>query len=221
LIEINHRGIGKSYCGDGEFFIKDLADDVLNVLNHLSIETYSLIGISMGGFIAQEIISRNPDGLKSVSLLCTTFGGEDYFNFPFIKDEDIVKLFSIEKNKRAELSVATTTHPSLFEYSPNIYSEILNYRKNLEVSMDTIIKQNHAAIDFMKNGVVLDKVPVPVFIGHGEKDRFVPFNNAKMMAKEIKTATFKFYPDSDHFFFWEKGSELSKDLNGFFMEHSK
>lgn len=220
LIEFNHRGVGQTHCLEGKFSIKDLADDVLDTLNHLSIDTYSLIGISMGGFITQEILSRKPKGLKSASLLCSTFGGKDYFNFPFIKDEDIIKLFSIEKNKRAELSVATTTHPSLVTQSPKTYGQILDYRKNLEVSMETIIKQNHAAIEFMKSGVTLDEIQLPVFIGHGENDRFVPLANAKKMATDLITATLKTYPESDHFFFWEKGTELSKDLHCFFMEHS-
>lgn len=222
LIEINHRGVGESRLAkDCEFSIQDLADDVLGVLKELSINEFSLLGISMGGFISQEILSRKVEGLKSVSLLCTTGGGEKYFTFPFIKDEDIKKLFAIEKETRAQLSVATTTHPDLATVSPEVFEEIFDYRKNLSVPMETVIKQNHAAINFMKTGVSLGETNLPVFVGHGENDRFVPLANAKKLADEIKATSFITYPKSDHFFFWEKGQALSHDLNAFFAEYAK
>ncbi len=221
LLEINHRGVGESSISNTEFSISDLADDVLKVLESLSIENFSLLGISMGGFITQEILGREMKGVKAAALLCTTGGGDQYFTFPFIKDEDIVKLFGIEKNVRAELSTATTVHPELKQNSPGIYEEIVEYRKNLEVAMETILKQNHAAIDFMKKGVKLENVDLPIFIGHGENDRFVPVANAELLSRDLRAIQYKTYPKSDHFFFWEKGEGLSQDLSGFFMEYAK
>jgi 3-oxoadipate enol-lactonase len=221
LIEINHRGIGASSLATSEFSISDLADDVLKITDALAISTFSLLGISMGGFITQEILLKKNEGIKAAAILCSTGGGDQYFTFPFIKDEDIVKLYAIEKNVRAELSTATTTHPELKQCSPRIFEEIVSYRENLEVPIETVLKQNHAAIDFMKKGVKLESIDLPIFVGHGENDRFVPVANAELLSRDLKAVEFKTYPKSDHFFFWEKGEGLSQDLSDFFMEYAK
>lgn len=186
----------------------------------LEIESFSLIGISMGGFVAQEIMSLAPSGLKSVALLCTTGGGDFYQSFSPIKDEDLKKLFNIEKENRDLLSVINTTDPVLKNTKVDVFNEILEYRKNLNVNLEELIKQNRAATEFFETNLDLSNNNVPVFIGHGENDRIVPVDNSKKLANELKNSTHVIYPKTDHFFFWEESSHLNTDLETFFMENA-
>src|SRR5262245_48397371 len=60
VVAFDHRGIGSSARVDGEFTIPDLADDAAAVMDELGWESAHVMGISMGGTVAQELVLRHP-----------------------------------------------------------------------------------------------------------------------------------------------------------------
>jgi 3-oxoadipate enol-lactonase len=54
------RGHGFSDVGDGQFTIELFVDDLIALLNHLSIEKAVLCGLSMGGYIALRAMEKHP-----------------------------------------------------------------------------------------------------------------------------------------------------------------
>jgi pimeloyl-ACP methyl ester carboxylesterase len=54
--------------------IEDMADDAVGLVDALGIETTHLVGASMGGFIAQTIVARHPDRVRSLTLMMTSTG---------------------------------------------------------------------------------------------------------------------------------------------------
>ncbi len=77
MIAYDHRGIGGSSPIDGSFTIADLADDAAGLLDALGIESAHVLGISMGGMIAQELVLARPDLVRTLALGCTYPGGAD------------------------------------------------------------------------------------------------------------------------------------------------
>ena len=77
LILLNNRGIGGS-TDDGQLFdIETLADDAAQVIEILGIEHASVMGWSMGGFIAQAFAVKYPDRVHKLVLLSTDPGGTE------------------------------------------------------------------------------------------------------------------------------------------------
>src|SRR5882724_5079716 len=75
LILLNNRGIGGS-TGDGQpFDIAKLADDAAHVIDVLGFEHVSLLGWSMGGFIAQAFALNYANRVDKLVLLSTDPGG--------------------------------------------------------------------------------------------------------------------------------------------------
>ena len=65
-----------------EYTIDDMAEDAVSVLDALDIEKTHILGISMGGMIAQIIASNHPNRLKTFTLIASTASTPSPFNGP-------------------------------------------------------------------------------------------------------------------------------------------
>lgn len=72
VVAVDLRGHGKSPVPDGPYSVRDLAEDVLAVMDSQSIESAHLVGLSLGGAVAQWIAVHRPARVRSLSLLCTS-----------------------------------------------------------------------------------------------------------------------------------------------------
>jgi 3-oxoadipate enol-lactonase len=61
VIRVDNRGSGWSRHAPTPFTMADLADDVADVLDAEGVERATVLGLSMGGMIAQELALRAPD----------------------------------------------------------------------------------------------------------------------------------------------------------------
>ncbi len=67
----DHRGVGESEDPGGAFSTADLADDLAGLLEALEIEQADVLGVFMGGMVAQELALRHPDRLARLLLVGT------------------------------------------------------------------------------------------------------------------------------------------------------
>ena len=71
LLLYDKRGHGLSDLGTGPVTIDRHADDLLALLDHLDVERMALVGLSIGGMIAQRLAVRAPERLAAL-VLCDT-----------------------------------------------------------------------------------------------------------------------------------------------------
>jgi len=72
----DHRGVGGSDDPGGEFTTPLLADDAVALLDALDIERADVLGVFMGGMVAQEMALRHPQRVGHL-LLTGTFARPD------------------------------------------------------------------------------------------------------------------------------------------------
>lgn len=70
----DNRDVGQSSRAEGEYEIADMAADALALADTLGLKRFHLLGLSMGGTIAQELTLAAPERVQSLTL-CVTFGG--------------------------------------------------------------------------------------------------------------------------------------------------
>jgi pimeloyl-ACP methyl ester carboxylesterase len=75
VLTFDQRGSGLSEKPDMEYSIALLADDTAALMDHIGFSAAHIIGVSMGGTIAQELALRHAHKVLSLVLGCTTAGG--------------------------------------------------------------------------------------------------------------------------------------------------
>jgi pimeloyl-ACP methyl ester carboxylesterase len=77
LILVDNRGIGSSSDNGKPFDIAELANDAAHIVETLGFERTSVLGWSMGGFVAQTLALQHPDRVNKLILLSTDQGSAD------------------------------------------------------------------------------------------------------------------------------------------------
>jgi pimeloyl-ACP methyl ester carboxylesterase len=65
----DNRGTGGSDLGVGEMTVARLAADCIALLDALEVDRVTVVGWSMGGFVAQELVAAGPDRVGELVLL--------------------------------------------------------------------------------------------------------------------------------------------------------
>lgn len=73
-IVFDNRDVGQSSQAAASYEVGDMARDTLALADALELESFHLVGLSMGGAIAQELALAAPDRVRTLTL-CVTFGG--------------------------------------------------------------------------------------------------------------------------------------------------
>jgi pimeloyl-ACP methyl ester carboxylesterase len=70
-VTFDNRGTGKSDKPAGPYSTRLLADDAVRLMDHLGIKKAHIMGVSMGGMIAQELGINYPERILKLVLACT------------------------------------------------------------------------------------------------------------------------------------------------------
>jgi 3-oxoadipate enol-lactonase len=70
----DNRDVGQSSMADGPYSLADMAQDALALADELELDSFHLVGVSMGGAIAQEMALAAPDRVRTLTL-AVTFAG--------------------------------------------------------------------------------------------------------------------------------------------------
>ncbi|EGN96111.1 hypothetical protein SERLA73DRAFT_185663 [Serpula lacrymans var. lacrymans S7.3] len=93
-LAFDNRGVGHSGSPMGPYTTSGMAEDAITLLNYVGwTDKHSLhvVGISLGGMIAQELSTRIPERIISLSLVVTKAGGRIWNNFPSLSNG--IKMF--------------------------------------------------------------------------------------------------------------------------------
>lgn len=214
-IVVNPRGIGqssKAMVGDE---VEDYAIDFLLAMVQLGYQSFDVVGVSFGGFIAQVLADLVPHRVESLALVSTSSSGEEFCALPELRDEDLMSFYALDPIRRAELSVAATTYPALKSEDPDRYQGILSARTEWGVSGEQVLVQNGAAKRFLARTRFCETLRCPTLVMSGACDRFVPVENARTLAELIDGAKLSIVDRSDHLFILERPDVCARLLESF------
>ncbi len=77
-IAFDNRDVGQSSRADADYETTDMAADALALADVLELESFHLLGLSMGGTIAQQMALRAPERIRSLTLVVTFGGGGNW-----------------------------------------------------------------------------------------------------------------------------------------------
>lgn len=215
LILLNNRGIGGSTDDGQPFDIAKLADDAAHVIEALGFEHISLLGWSMGGFIAQAIALKYADRINKLVLLSTDFGGiEADLASPAVWSELIDTSGTPNEQARRLLFLLFPTDVAESFYRQ--FGDIVTAAR-AQLSVELLNRQAAAMDAWHRNGVAsrLREIRVPVLIATGTEDIVIPASNALKLVNAIPGAWLAQFPHGGHAFIAQYPRTLADLINSF------
>lgn len=215
-IAIDYRDVGDSDPADGSYSIGDLADDVAGLADALGIERASLVGISMGGFIALELALRRPALVERLVLVVTSAGGATHVS----TSPQILQLLmpgegvAVEDGAGARRVTSAVAAPGYAERAPEEIDTFVEIALHNPMRVEAYLRQLEACRAHDVSGR-LGEIAVPTLVLHGDVDPLVPLANGEVLAAGIAGARLVVYADTGHIPEVERADEFNRDLIGF------
>ena len=210
VIAFDNRGIGLSAPIDGPFTIVEMAEDTAALMGELGLESAHVVGISMGGMIAQELALAHPERLRSLTLGCTYCGGPGSQLMP---EENARKLLgglaSGDRDKAIRAGYEVNLSPA-FRADETHFAAFNEMATSVPAAKQTIELQVQAIFGHDTSGR-LGEISTPTLIVHGTEDGVLPYPNGEMIASLMPSARFETLEGIGHMFWWEQ-PEVSADL---------
>jgi pimeloyl-ACP methyl ester carboxylesterase len=215
LILLDNRGIGRSTDDGRQFDIAQLADDAARVIEMLGIERASVLGWSMGGFIAQMLAMHYPDRVNKLILLSTDSGGP---NADLASAEVWSQLIDMSGTPHEQARrLLSLLFPS--DVAESIYRDfgaiVAAARAQLSPSL---INRQAAAMDAWHRTWIANRLPemnVPVLIATGTADIVIPPSNALRLVNAIPGAWLAQFNGGGHAFMAQYPRRLADLINSF------
>jgi 3-oxoadipate enol-lactonase len=212
VIVYDHRGVGGSSRVDGPFTIADLAADTANLLEALEIDSAEVLGISMGGMIAQELALAHPEMIKTLTLGCTYCGGEG----SLLTSEPVMqRLTEGMLSGDRERALRTTWEANVSERAAQdqeLYQSFRRIGVEHAVALEVIMAQMQA-IATHDTSTRLSSLRMPTLIIHGTADQILPVANAHVIQRHLPDARLEIFDGVGHLFFWEQPQRSAELLS--------
>jgi pimeloyl-ACP methyl ester carboxylesterase len=198
VIRYDHRDTGRSVSyppGEPGYTGSDLVRDALGVLDALGVERAHLVGMSMGGAIAQVIALDHPQRAAALALISTSFADRDHSDLPGISEETAARLAIAQPewadrvaviDYLVELQRACASDSAPFEEVAvrRVAARMIDRTTDIEAALT-----NHDLIDPGDlPGRRLEELAIPTVVIHGRDDPMFPFEHGRALAEAIPSA---------------------------------
>jgi pimeloyl-ACP methyl ester carboxylesterase len=202
-VSFDNRGIGFSGAVADSFTTAEMAADALGLLDLLGIERAHVLGISMGGMVAQELALAEPDRVRSLTLGCTYCGGP---GAEMMNPADLGPLAeaiaSGDRERAFRASYEVNLSPT-FRADESHYAAFAEMAAGAPATREIIELQAQAIFGHDTNGRLPGLQP-PTLVIHGTVDRVLPVANGHLIASLVPGSQLEILEHVGHMFWWEQ-----------------
>ena len=194
VVRYDHRDTGRSVTyepGRPEYTAADLVADAAGVLDAHGIPAAHVVGVSMGGALAQLLALDFPDRVLSLVLASTSPATAGERALPPATE----RLARFATTASVDWSDAASVAEYLVDYSRVLAGDRRLFdeaalralvRRDLERARDFRAAQNHGLLaDGERSGARLSAIAVPTLVVHGTADPMFPLAHGEALAHEI------------------------------------
>lgn len=216
-IAFDNRGAGDSEAPPGPYSTAQMADDAAALMSAISVERAHVIGVSLGGMIAQELALRHAERVSRLVLACTSPGGEGSAR----PSSAALAAFARSPGGDREAELRRTI--------PFLYTE--RFRRERPGEIDAFVArrlsrpaspEGHAAQMAAAVGHSawerLGDIAAPTLVITGSDDRLAPPVNSERIAQRIPGAKLMVLPCGPHRLFAEDPEAFNREVLAFLSQ---
>jgi len=197
VVVFDNRGIARSSDPGGPFSIQDMAEDTIGLMDALHIGQAHVLGLSMGGMIAQEMAIAHPQRVKGLILAVTHCGGVHQVKPAAEVMEAFQRLLEEGSEEARVQAFAYFFAPETMKNCPQVVQEYVAVSMKNRVGLEILRRQwdavqRHDAYDR------LHRIEANTLVLTGALDELIPPENSKILAERIPRAELRVIPGGGH-----------------------
>lgn len=206
------RGFGESSLGTDAVTMDRLADDVAAVLDRVGLDRVTLVGLSMGGYVAFAMLRRHRDRIGALVLSDTRASADT--DEARAKRDDLIALARREGSGAvAERQITGLLGKTTRERDPAL---VASTRAILDSApAESIVAALVALRDRPDSSGLLAEIGVPTLLLCGAEDAITPAREMREMAAAIPGSRLEVIPDAGHLANLEAPATFNRDLRHF------
>ncbi|MHC1562504.1 alpha/beta fold hydrolase [Actinomycetospora sp. C-140] len=217
VIRLDARGTGWSRAAAVPFTIADLADDVAAGLDRMDLETATVLGLSMGGIVAQELALRHPGRIDRLVLVSTIPPAPAHVPtvlYPGLYGPMMQVARSrlgVDRRTRAEMLARFYLRTSSRSFAPDaaLVDELTEQLLRRGTPAASVVAQARAIVAW-RDPARLRGIDRPTTVVAGRDDPVVTPRNSALLAALIPHARHVELAGVGHLVPWEAPTELQR-----------
>jgi pimeloyl-ACP methyl ester carboxylesterase len=208
----DNRGAGRTDKPKTAYTVEMFANDTAVLMDALNIERAHILGISLGGMIAQEFTLNHPERVERLILCSTTCGGSN--SVP--PSPEVLGMLMKPREGMSDEAVARNWISLLFtedfvENNGFLMGVVSQQLLKDPIPPDAYQRQMQAILNF-NTYEKLPEIKAPTLVMHGKKDILVPPENSKIIADRIPCAKLLHFENSGHALFSQEPENVNHAL---------
>jgi 3-oxoadipate enol-lactonase len=211
VIAYDHRGVGASTRLEGTITIAQLAEDASGLLSALKLDSAHVLGISMGGMVAQELALAHPDQVRTLTLGATYCGGPHSVQpEPAVMRELAAAMMSGDRARALRSGWEANVSRTMVD-DVDAYAAFLAIAERRAVAVPVVMAQLQACAAHDTSSR-LGELTAPTLVIHGSEDQMLPVENGRQIASLIGGSRLEIFDGVGHLFFWEQPERAAELL---------
>jgi pimeloyl-ACP methyl ester carboxylesterase len=216
LVLVDNRGVGESDAPEGPYSIAGLAADAVAVLGAAGIDRAHVVGVSLGGFVAQELAISHADRVDRLVLLSTSPGGPNQYPMPAETVESFRAYMRLERDAALRQAVENSLGDRAVRERPDLVDEVYAYRVERAPPLEPWQAQLTAGTEFDS----FDRLPAiaaPTLALTGGADVVIDPRNSELLAERIPGARLEVVRDRGHLLYWDEPELVASIVRDFLL----
>ena len=218
VILLDNLGVGGS-TGVVPENVTTMARDALAFIDALGLQPIDLLGFSLGGYVAQELVLLRPRLVRRVVLAGTApQGGPDLHRW----SEDVYALATADE-PTAEHLLGLFFSGSEESRAKGIESIGRLYQREVDRDEPTDLATRDAQLTAITAWGIPDEsklnrlagITQPTLVANGDNDTMMHTQNSQLLAEHLPNAELRIYPDANHGFLNQYPERFADDVNAF------
>jgi pimeloyl-ACP methyl ester carboxylesterase len=218
VLTFDQRGSGLSDKPDADYSIAMLADDTAALMDHVGFATAHILGVSMGGMIAQEFAIQHPSKVRALVLGCTTPGGPKAVR---IGGSALAAAYSpqpMSAEERGRLLAEAAFTGGFLQRHPEIITGMIEMRRERPIDPGALGHRMKAAFSHDSYDR-LERITCPTLVITGRDDALISWENSRLLAERIAGAEIEILEPAGHCFWLEQPERAKASIRRFLEAH--
>jgi pimeloyl-ACP methyl ester carboxylesterase len=220
VILVDNAGVGGS-SGIVPSTVAQMARDAIAFIDALGLKAIDLLGFSLGGCVAQEVVLIRPYLVRRLILAGTCpQGGEDIHAFA----EGPVREAALDDEPGRPEDILTL----FFERTASSQAKGREFLKRIssrerDRDRSTDLATRNAQLNALSTWGIPDPtrlnrlagITQPTLVANGDNDVMLPTKNSYLLARHLPNARLSIYPDAGHGFLFQYAADFGAEVNAF------